>query len=55
MLTCQWFALCDNEAYLAARGPVGGGAWDWLPVCDRCAGRLKLETVPVIIEIEETE
>ena len=55
MLKCMWFAKCDNDAYLAARGPIGDGKWDWLPVCERCAGMLKLETMPAIIEIEETE
>jgi hypothetical protein len=52
MLTCQWFATCTNEATLASRGPVGDGKWDWLPVCERCADLLDLETVPAIIEVE---
>lgn len=49
MLICQWFAMCENEATLAARGPVGDGAWDYIPVCQRCTDILKLDTLPIEI------
>jgi len=50
MPTCEWFALCDNETLLAARGPIGGGEWGYLPVCKRCADRFDLDTLPILID-----
>lgn len=31
--TCQWFALCQNDATMIIEHPTLGG----VPTCDRCA------------------
>lgn len=36
MPECKWFALCDNEATTTRRGPVGGGEFGEIPICERC-------------------
>ena len=38
MSTCQWFALCDNEAHGTVEHPVLG----LVACCDRCARRFNL-------------
>jgi hypothetical protein len=52
MIMCQWFAMCEREATGAARGPIGGGEWGYLPVCVRCSDRFELEVLPIIIEVD---
>lgn len=39
-LTCAWYALCDRPAEWVTRGPVGDGAFDMVPICQRCADKL---------------
>jgi hypothetical protein len=39
-MVCAWFALCDRPADWVSRGPVGGGAFGMVPVCQRCADRV---------------
>jgi hypothetical protein len=34
-MTCEWFALCDNEATGVYRHPILGA----VPICDRCAAK----------------
>jgi hypothetical protein len=33
--TCQWFALCDNEATTTQQHPILGP----VPICDRCKAK----------------
>lgn len=40
VITCRWYALCDNAAVGATRHPVLG----WVPVCQRCADKHDLTT-----------
>jgi hypothetical protein len=37
---CAWFALCDRPAEWVSRGPVGGGEFGMMPICQRCADKL---------------
>lgn len=53
VLACQWMALCENPATLAGWGPIGDGAWGYIPVCERCNGRFGLDALPAIIEYVE--
>lgn len=39
MTTCEWFALCDNEAAGVVKHPALGN----VPTCRRCADRLGLK------------
>ena len=47
MVLCEWFLLCDREAAGLSRGPLGGGEFALMPVCQRCADRLELPLVPL--------
>jgi hypothetical protein len=47
MVLCEWFLLCDREAAGMSRGPIGGGEFALMPVCQRCADRLELPLVPL--------
>lgn len=38
MITCQWFALCTNEATLTVTHPVMGS----VPCCQRCCDKLDM-------------
>src|SRR4051794_17231694 len=40
-MSCQWFALCDNEAVGVVVHPVLGN----VPTCQRCADKLSLTLV----------
>lgn len=33
---CMWFAKCSNPANGLRRGPVGGGEFGDVPICQRC-------------------
>ncbi len=35
--TCQWFALCDNQATGTLAHPILGE----VPICDRCAAKVE--------------
>jgi len=49
-LVCSWFALCENAATAAAQGPIGDGEFGMVPICDRCATKLGVETEPYSLE-----
>jgi hypothetical protein len=40
-VTCEWFALCDNEAAGVVSHPILGD----VPTCERCAEKLGLVLV----------
>lgn len=40
--TCEWFALCTNDAVGTAKHPVLGQ----VPICQRCANKFDLEITP---------
>jgi hypothetical protein len=50
-VTCMWFALCDNEAEFAVRGPIGDGQFGLIPVCGRCVEKLGLAPAARVSEI----
>lgn len=33
---CMWFARCDNPANGLRNGPIGGGTFGDIPICQRC-------------------
>lgn len=44
-VTCEWFALCTNDATGTAEGLIGG-TWCNVPICSRCANKLDLTLTP---------
>lgn len=34
---CEWFALCENDAFNLAKGPGG----IYVPICDRCKNKME--------------
>lgn len=37
---CSWFVRCSNVAQWATRGPIGGGGFGMVPICQRCADKV---------------
>lgn len=52
-LVCAWFALCTNGANGAARGPIGNGEFGMIPICDRCAERMGVQTEPYALDYDD--
>lgn len=45
--TCQYFALCENDAAGVTEHPV----LEYVPTCQRCADMFGLEVIPATWEV----